>query len=161
VALTSGLAHAPGGAWRGDLIMAAATVCMALYNVTSRPYIARSSALGFLTAGMAVGGGALLVIAVLAGGPGQVAGFGAGQWLAALYLAAGGGALAFFLWVFALQRASPTRVANTMAVNPLVAALLAAGLLGEPITLNLVVGLVAVFAGVWIATTEAKAQASR
>lgn len=161
VALTSGLAHAPGGAWRGDLIMAAATLCMALYNVTSRPYIARSSALGFLTAGMAVGGGALLVIAVLAGGPGQVAGFGAGQWLAALYLAAGGGALAFFLWVFALQRASPTRVANTMAVNPLVAALLAAGLLGEPITLNLVVGLVAVFAGIWIATTEAKAQASR
>ena len=35
-ALASGLAHAPAGAWRGDLIMAAATLCMALYNVCTR-----------------------------------------------------------------------------------------------------------------------------
>jgi drug/metabolite transporter (DMT)-like permease len=160
VALTSGLAHAPAGAWRGDLIMAAATSCMALFNVTSRPYIARSSALGFLTAGMAAGGGALVVVGVLGGGLRAIAAFGASQWFAALYLAAGGGALAFFLWVFALQRASPTRVANTMAVNPLVAGLLAAGLLGEPITFNLVVGLAAVFAGIWIATAEGKLQSS-
>ena len=70
VALASGLAHAPAGAWRGDLIMAAATLCMALYNVFSRPYIGRSSALGFLTMGMAVGGGVLVVISVLSGGVG-------------------------------------------------------------------------------------------
>jgi drug/metabolite transporter (DMT)-like permease len=137
-----------------DLIMAAATLCMALYNVWSRPFIRRSSALGFLTAGMAVGGGALILISGLSGGAKQIAGFGAGDWIAALYLAAGGGAIAFFLWVYALQHASPTRVANTMAVNPLVAALLAALLLGEPLTLNLAVGLAAVFAGIFIATTE-------
>ena len=154
VALASGLAHAPAGAWRGDLIMAAATLCMALYNVFSRPYIGRSSALGFLTMGMAVGGAVLVVISVFSGGLAQIARFGPGEIVAALYLAAGGGALAFFLWVFALQRASPTRVANTMAVNPLVAGLLAAVLLDEPFTVNLVVGLAAVFAGIWIATTD-------
>jgi drug/metabolite transporter (DMT)-like permease len=44
-----------------------------------------------------------------------------------------------------------------MTVNPIVAGLLAAGLLGEPVTLNLVVGLIAVFAGVWIATTDSPA----
>ena len=76
------------------------------------------------------------------------------QWLAAVYLAAGGGALAFLLWVYALQLASPTRVANTMTVNPLIAGFLAAVLLGEPVTLNLAAGLVAVFAGIWIATTR-------
>jgi drug/metabolite transporter (DMT)-like permease len=154
IALAAGLANAPAGAWRGDLIMAAATLCMALYNVWSRPYIQRSSALGFLTAGMAVGGGALVLVSVASGGAGKLAGFGATHWIAALYLAAGGGALAFFLWVYALQHASPTRVANTMTVNPLIAGALAALLLGEPITLNLVVGLVAVFAGIWIATTD-------
>jgi drug/metabolite transporter (DMT)-like permease len=154
VALASGLAQAPAGAWRGDLIMAAATLCMALYNVFSRPYIGRSSALGFLTMGMAVGGAVLVVVSVLSGGLAQIARFGSGEAIAALYLAAGGGALAFFLWVFALQRASPTRVANTMAVNPLVAGLLAALLLHEPFTLNLAIGLAAVFAGIWIATTE-------
>jgi drug/metabolite transporter (DMT)-like permease len=41
-----------------------------------------------------------------------------------------------------------------MTVNPIAAGLLAATLVGEPITLNLVLGLVAVFAGIWIATTQ-------
>ena len=39
VALASGVADAPAGAWRGDLIMAAATLCMALYSVWSRPFM--------------------------------------------------------------------------------------------------------------------------
>ena len=69
--------------------------------------------------------------------------------------AVGGGALAFYLWVRALERTTPTLVANTMTVNPIAAALLAAVLVNEPITLNLVAGLVAVFAGIWIATTGA------
>ena len=58
--------------------------------------------------------------------------------------------------LLALQRATPTRVANTMTVNPIAAALLATQLVGEPITPNLVAGLVAVFAGIWIATSQAK-----
>ena len=82
--------------------------------------------------------------------------FGAPQWLAGLYLGIGGGALAFILWVMALERATPTRVANTMTVNPIAAGLLATQLVGEPITLNLIIGLIAVFAGIWIATTEAR-----
>jgi drug/metabolite transporter (DMT)-like permease len=82
--------------------------------------------------------------------------FGAPQWLAGIYLGVGGGALAFILWVMALERATPTRVANTMTVNPIAAGLLATQLVGEPITLNLIIGLVAVFAGIWIATTETK-----
>ena len=76
------------------------------------------------------------------------------QWIAGVYLGIGGGALAFILCVMALERATPTRVANTMTVNPVAAGLLATQLVGEPITLNLVLGLVAVFAGIWIATTE-------
>jgi drug/metabolite transporter (DMT)-like permease len=63
--------------------------------------------------------------------------------------------------VMALERATPTRVANTMTVNPVAAGLLATQLVGEPITLNLVVGLVAVFAGIWIATSEQRFFAAR
>lgn len=43
-----------------------------------------------------------------------------------------------------------------MTVNPIAATLLAALLMGEPITANLLIGLVAVFAGIWIATSQAK-----
>ncbi len=154
--LGSGLADAPPGSWRGDLIMAGATLCMAFYSIWSRPFAARSSALGFLASGMGAGGMVVTVAAIAIGGGARLAAFDAAHWMAAAYLAAAGGALAFVLWVYALEYASPTRVTNTMTVNPLVAALGAAAFLGEPITLNLVAGLAAVFAGIWIATTEGK-----
>jgi drug/metabolite transporter (DMT)-like permease len=154
-ALASGLSAAPSGAWRGELIMTGAVMCMAFYNVWSRPFILRSSALGFLTVGMGAGAAALILVGSLTGSVAVLHGFGARQWIAGVYLGVGGGALAFILWVMALARATPTRVANTMTVNPIAAGLLATQLVGEPITLNLVLGLIAVFAGIWIATTEA------
>jgi drug/metabolite transporter (DMT)-like permease len=155
-ALASGLSAAPPGAWRGELIMTGAVMCMAFYNVWSRPFIQRSSALGFLTVGMGAGAAALIVVGSLTGSVAVLGSFGPSQWIAGIYLGIGGGALAFILWVMALERASPTRVANTMTVNPIAAGLLATQLVGEPITLNLVLGLVAVFAGIWIATTESR-----
>ena len=152
-ALASGLSDAPPGAWRGELIMTGAVLCMAFYNVWSRPFIQRSSALGFLTVGMGAGAAALLLVGLLTGRLAALGGFGANEWIAGVYLGAAGGALAFILWVLALERASPTRVANTMTVNPVAAALLATVLVGEPITLSLIAGLIAVFCGIWIATT--------
>ena len=153
-ALASGLSAAPAGAWRGELIMTGAVMCMAFYNVLSRPLMQRSSALGFLTVGMGAGAAALILVGALTGSVAALGRFNAQQWIAGVYLGIGGGALAFILWVMALQRATPTRVASTMTINPLAAGLLAALLVGEPVTANLVVGLVAVFAGIWIATTE-------
>ena len=153
-ALAYGLSAAPSGAWRGELIMTGAVLCMAFYSVWSRPFIQRSSALGFLTVGMGAGAAALIVVGSLTGSVAVLRGFGSPQWIAGIYLGVGGGALAFILWVMALERATPTRVANTMTVNPIAAGLLATQLVGEPITLNLVLGLGAVFAGIWIATTE-------
>ena len=152
-ALGSGLAAAPAGAWRGELIMTGAVLCMAFYNVWSRPFIRRSSALGFLAVGMGAGAAALLLAGVPTGSFAVLSGFGVKEWLAGVYLGVAGGALAFILWVLALERATPTRVANTMTVNPVAAALLATVLVGEPITLNLIVGVIAVLAGIWIATT--------
>jgi len=153
-ALASGLSTAPPGAWQGELIMTGAVLCMAFYNVWSRPFIQRSSALGFLTLGMGAGAAALILVGSLTGRIAVLSNFGIPQWIAGIYLGVAGGALAFILWVIALQRATPTRVANTMTVNPIAAALLATQLVDEPITLNLIAGLVAVFAGIWIATTE-------
>jgi drug/metabolite transporter (DMT)-like permease len=153
-ALALGLSAAPPGAWRGELIMTAAVLCMAFYNVLSRPFMERSSALGFLTVGMGFGAAVLMLAGLATNRLSVLDGFGVPQWIAGVYLGIGGGALAFILWVLALQRATPTRVANTMTVNPIAAALLATLLVGEPITLNLLVGLVAVFLGIWIATTE-------
>jgi len=141
--------------------MLAATLIMALYSVWSRPFMARSSPLGFVTASMAFGGGCLAVFAGASGGFAVTRAFAPAQWAAVTYLALGGGAAAFYLWNFALERTTPTRVANTMTINPLAASLAAAVIVGEPIGLNLVVGLVAVGVGVWLASSEGGGKAEK
>src|SRR6516165_10699934 len=133
VALVSGLADAPAGAWRGDLIMIAATLVMALYNVWSRPFIVRSSPLAYVTAGMGFGAACLVAVAAWSDSYASVASFHGPQWMAVVYLGVFGGAAAFFLWVFALERTTPTRTAITMTINP-------------------------VFASIWIATSESAAK---
>ena len=152
-ALSTGLADAPADAWRGDLVMAAATLCMALYNVWSRPLMQRSSMLGFLATGMGAGALVSTLLAWQGGGFERAAAtFGPSQWWAIACLGVFGGAAAFYLWVFALERTTPTRVANTMTVNPIAASTVAALLIGEPIGLNLVVGIAAVGVGIWVAS---------
>ncbi len=153
VALLSSLASAPLGAWRGDALMVGAALCMALYSVWSKPFIARSGPIPFTTMGMSVGALFLITVSAIRGSFEPVVDFGTPQWLAVIYLGLFGSALTFYLWAFALSRTTPTRVAISVTVNPITAALVGAMLLDEPITWNLVVGLIAVALGIWIATT--------
>lgn len=155
-ALATGLADAPAGAWRGDLIMVGGTLIMALYNVWSRPFMIRSSRLGFLAAGMGFGSTASALLAWQSGGFAATQSFDLAQWTAVLCLGVFGGAAAFYLWVYALEHTTPTRVANTMTVNPIAASLLATVLVGEPIGVNLLVGIGAVGFGIWVASTEGR-----
>jgi drug/metabolite transporter (DMT)-like permease len=150
-ALAFGLSDAPSGAWRGELVMFAATFCMSLYNVWSRPFIARSDPLAFLTAGMGAAAFCLLVWALAIHGFDAAAQFGRPQWIAIAYLGIVGSAGAFILWVFALSRTSPTKTAVTITVNPVFASIVGAVAIGEGIGLNLIVGLAAVAAGIWLA----------
>ena len=150
-ALAFGLSGAPAGAWRGELVMFAATFCMSLYNVWSRPFIARSDPLAFLTAGMGAAAFCLLIWALAIHGFDAAAQFGPPQWLAIVYLGVVGSAGAFILWVFALSRTSPTKTAVTITVNPVFASIVGAIAIGEGIGLNLIVGLAAVAVGIWLA----------
>lgn len=153
-ALITGLSDAPRGAWRGDAIMLAATLCIALYSIWSRPFIARSSPLGFVTAGMGSGSFVVCLFALAGGGFASAGDFGAEQWTAVAYLAIFGAALTFFLWVFALARTTPTKVTNTITLNPLTASIVATFLVDEPIGLYLLIGIAAVFTGILIASTD-------
>ena len=155
-ALGLGLADAPEGAWRGDLIMVSGTLIMALYSIWAAPLMQRSSRLGFLAAGMGFGSAVSVLIAWQRGGLAKIAEFAPGQWAAVIMLGLIGGAAAFYLWVYALERTTPTRVTNTMTVNPIAASLLAAVLVGEPLGVNLLVGVIAVGAGIWIASTPGR-----
>ena len=150
-ALAASLPVSPPGAWRGDALMLAGAACMALYTVWSCPLIRRSGPIAFAVTGMVIGAACLGAISWATGGIAAVMAFGGLQWSAALYLAVVCGAGLYYLWSFALGTVSPTLVALTVTVNPITAALFGALLLGEPIRLSLVVGLLGVAAGIWVA----------
>jgi drug/metabolite transporter (DMT)-like permease len=154
IALLAGLATAPDGAWRGDLLMVGAALCMALYSIWSKPFIRRSGPIPFTTLAMAAGAAVLIVLSLLRGSFAPVQSFGSPQWLGVLYLGAFGSALTFYLWSYALERTTPTRVAISVTVNPIAASLVGATLLDEPLRWNLLAGIVMVFAGICIAATQ-------
>jgi drug/metabolite transporter (DMT)-like permease len=156
MALLSGLTAAPDGAWRGDLLMVGAALCMAFYSIWSKPVIRRSGPIPFTTLAMAAGATVLVILSRLHGSFAPVEAFGPPQWVAVLYLGAFGSALTFYLWSFALERTTPTRVAISVTVNPVVASLVGATLLGEPLRWNLLAGIVTVFIGIWIATGKSR-----
>jgi len=136
VALLSSLASAPSGAWRGDALMVCAAFCMALYSVWSKPFIARSGPIRFTTTGMSVGALFLVTVSTIRGSFVPVAAFETPQWLAVIYLGLFGSALTFYLWALALSRTTPTRVAISVTVNPIAAALVELGgrvRLAEPV----------------------------
>ena len=136
--------------------MAAGTLCMAFYNVWSRPFIARSSParLPHRLDGVRRRPASSLV-AWQSGGLVAVATVSARSMDRGDRTSARSAARPHsFSGCWRCSLTTPTRVANTMTVNPIAASLLAAVLVGEPIGWNLVVGLVAVAGGIWLAASE-------
>jgi len=154
IALLTNLGTAPAGAWRGDLLMVAAAFCMAFYSVWSRPLALAYGTIVYTTLAMATGGLALAGIAWAHGGFAVTAAFDTTQWSLVAFLGVFGGALTFLLWSYALERTTPTRVAISVTVNPIASAIFGAYALNEPITINLVVGLVIVAVGIAVATSN-------
>lgn len=141
------------GAWKGDLLMVAGILLCAVFNVLSRPYIIRYSALTVTAVTMQAGSVALALLVVLAPGDKFLVAlnFSAQDWALVLFLSLGGAALANYLWIFALGRTMPSRVALFAIIPPLVAAILGPLLLREVPSLATFVGLAFVVGGIIIA----------
>lgn len=92
----------------------------------------------------------LLVLAAAAGhapGPAVL------TWLALgslAYLALVGSALAYWLMFFLIQRLGSVQASYVTLINPVVAVVLGAAVLGEPLTWHLAAGTAAVVAGAWL-----------
>ena len=135
--------------------MGAAALCMAFYSIWSRPFIRRSGPIPFTAMSMDVGALCLILVSAWRGSFAPVAAFGVPQWGRGVYLGAAPPSPCTS-WAFALQRTTPTRVAISVTVNPVTASLVGAILLNEPLSWNLAGGIVAVFAGIWVATTAGR-----
>jgi drug/metabolite transporter (DMT)-like permease len=156
VALFTGLGFAASNAWRGDVLMVAAALCMAFYSVWSRALAKQYGAIPYTALAMTFGALALVVLAWIRGGFAATGSFGPAQWSVVGFLGIFGGALTFLLWSYALQRTTPTRVAISVTVNPIASAIFGAYALDEPITVNLVLGLLLVAIGILVASSTPK-----
>jgi drug/metabolite transporter (DMT)-like permease len=138
-------------AWKGDALMVAGIVLSAVFNVLSRPYILRYSALTVTAVTMLAGSGVLLAVVSAGGALAAPPAFGARDWLLVLFLSLGGAALANYLWIVALGRTVPSRVALFALIPPIIAAALGTLLLGEAPSGMTLAGLFLVIAGIAVA----------
>jgi len=140
---------------RGDLLMFGAAVTGSIYNVTSGFYLRKYPALVLCSVMVPIGALALLAAIVIGGDWSGFTGFSMRGWLAIAYLMTIGGAVTFFLWIWALEHTSPSRVAITVTMNPVAAVILGALILSEPVTWRLLVGLGAIILGIALANRAA------
>jgi drug/metabolite transporter (DMT)-like permease len=115
-----------------------------------RPYLRRYPTLPVSAFAMLAAVGFL---AVLAAGEGFFAApprFTPGGWLAVLFIGVSSG-LGYYLWLWALTHATPTRVTVFLALGPVTATGLGALLLGEPVSAATIAGIALVALGLWLA----------
>jgi drug/metabolite transporter (DMT)-like permease len=145
------IARGAGGQdWIGEAAVLACTLCGAACAVLYRPYLRKYATLPVSAFAMLASVG---VLAILAAGEGfftTAPRFTAAGWLAVLFIGVSSG-VGYYLWLWALNRASPTRVSAFLALSPITAAGLGALLLGEPLSAGALAGLALVVLGLWVA----------
>ncbi len=141
------------GTWRGELTVLASALCGAVCSVFYRPYLQKYPALPVSIYAMLA---AIVFLAAIAAGQGfftTAPRFSPGGLSAVLFIGSGSG-IGYFLWLWALNHMSPTRVTVFLALSPLTATVLGAALLGEIISSAFLFGLASVAAGLWLAHRE-------
>jgi drug/metabolite transporter (DMT)-like permease len=136
--------------WKGDALMFSAALAGAVYNVLAITSLRKYPAIAIAAVQMVAGVAALFVATAVGSDLAGIIALPGKAWVAVVYLMSIGGVVSFYLWTWALERIAASAVAITITVNPFVATLLAALVLGEPITVYVFVGLVAVAAGIAI-----------
>lgn len=141
-------------AWIGEAAVLASALCGAACSVLYRPYLRKYPTLPVSAFAMLASVGFLAILAAGEGFFTSPLRFTARGWAAVLFIGVSSG-VGYFLWLWALNHASPTRVTAFLALSPITAALLGGVLLGEAVTLGSLLGLVLVALGLWVAHLQA------
>jgi drug/metabolite transporter (DMT)-like permease len=137
--------------WKGDALMFGAAIAGALYNVLAGTSLRKYPAVAVTAVQLPIGVAVLFVATAAGSDLTDIVDLPLKAWVTILYLMSLGGVVSFYLWIWALERIAPSSVAITITLNPIAAALLGALILGEPITIHVLAGLVGVVAGIGLA----------
>ncbi|TFZ00758.1 DMT family transporter [Ramlibacter henchirensis] len=142
------------GGWWGEMAVLGAAATGALCSVLYRPYLQRYPVVPVSAFAMLASVVALALLALPEAWPARLGGFGAGAWWAIGFIGVSSG-IGYFWWLYALKHLPPTRVTVFLALNPVTAALLGWGLLGERPQAWTWFALLLIGTGLWLATRRA------
>lgn len=136
--------------WIGETAVLASALSGAVCSVLYRPYLRKYPPLSVSAYAMLA---SVVVLGALAAREGffdSLPSFTAGGWLAVLFIGASSGG-GYYLWLWALRHASPTKVTVFLALSPVTATGLGALLLAERTSTTSLLGLACVAFGLWLA----------
>lgn len=139
------------GEWIGALLVLAAAFSGAVCSVLYRPYLARYPTLPVGAWAMLASVAFLSVPAGMEGLYTQPSDLTMQGILAVIFIGLSSG-IGYVLWLWALKNTTPTRVTVFLSLSPITAAVLGALILSEPFTPGILVGLIGVAGGLWLAT---------
>jgi drug/metabolite transporter (DMT)-like permease len=151
-----------GGAadeWVGELAVFASALSGAICSVLYRPYLRKYPTLPVSAFAMLASVGFLAVLAAGEGFFASLPRFTAGGWLAVVFIGISSG-VGYYLWLWALNHTTPTKVTVFLALSPITAAGLGALLLAERISTMSLLGLACVALGLWLAHRQGSASAA-
>jgi drug/metabolite transporter (DMT)-like permease len=128
----------------------AAALTGAICSVLYRPYLRKYPTLPVSAFAMLASVAFLALPAAAEGFFGGWPRFTSNGWLAVVFIGVSSG-IGYYLWLWALNHATPTRVTVFLALSPLTATALGALALGEAASGLLLAGLVCVVLGLWVA----------
>lgn len=145
-----GLADLHESAWLGGLAVLASAVVGALCSVLYRPYLRRYPTLQVSGIAMLA---SVIFLTIPAGWVGFFAAWPVFTWAgwAAVLIIGLTSAIGYYIWLWALNHTTPTRVTVFMSLSPVTATLLGWALLGEPLTVEFLIGTALVALGLWLA----------
>lgn len=135
---------------KGDLLMLFGVLNSSVYIVMSQPTIRKFNAMFVTTTAMGFGVLFLFALAFASGELQTLPVVSTNGWLALLFIGVIGGAVQFFLFIWALGLLPPTRASLFLVLSPLSAMLISVFVLKEPLTPALVLGMALVLLGIHI-----------
>lgn len=136
--------------WLGDSAVFVSALAAAACSVLYRPYLRKYPTLQISSFAMLA---AVVFLAFLAAGEGFFKAFPyftLEGWFAVFFIGVSSG-IGYYLWLWALNHTTPTKVTIFLALNPITAAGLGAFFLGEQITVSLLIGIICVISGLGVA----------
>jgi drug/metabolite transporter (DMT)-like permease len=145
----------PADQWIGELAVLASALSGAICSVLYRPYLRKYPTLLVSAFAMLASVGFLAILAWWEGFWESLPQFTPGGWLAVVFIGVSSG-IGYYLWLWALNHTTPTKVTVFLALSPVTAAVLGSLLLAEKIPVMLIFGVACVSLGLWIARWEAR-----